>query len=52
MVAADCARAPEWVELRLFEGWPDNRRIRLDAITESRQSRSELTAAAARIELR
>jgi hypothetical protein len=52
MVAADCARAPAWVELRLFEGWPDNRRIRLDAITETRQSRSELTAAAPRIELR
>lgn len=51
-VAADCARAPEWVELRLFEGWPDNRRIRLDAITATRQLRSELTAASPRLELR
>ena len=51
-VEADCADRPDWVELRLFEGWPDNRLIRIDAITETRQLRSDLTADAPRLELR
>ena len=51
-VAADCARAPEWVEFRLFDGWPENRRIRLDAITATGPLRTELTADAPRLKLR
>lgn len=51
-VAADCADRPEWVELRLFDGWPDNRRIRLDAITATGPLRTELTADAPRLKLR
>lgn len=53
VAAAECERARqlEWVELRLFDGWPDNRVIRIDAITESNQLRAELTADSPRIEL-
>lgn len=52
-VSAACrGGSPEWLELQLFDGWPDNRMIRLDAITESNQLRAELTADSPRIELR
>lgn len=52
-VSAECrAASPDWLEVRLFEGWPDNRLIRVDAITESNQFRAELTAEGPRIELR
>jgi len=52
-VSAECsADSPDWLELRLFDGWPDNRLIRVDAVTGSRQFRVELTADEPRIELR
>lgn len=51
-VSATCrGGSPEWLELRLFDDWPDNRLVRVDAITESNQLRAELTADSPRIEL-
>jgi hypothetical protein len=53
VVVADCANpaALDRIALDLFDGWPDNRRIRVDAITATRQWRQELTAAAPGIDL-
>lgn len=51
IAAVDCERAPEWLEIRLFEGWPDNRSIRVDAISTTRQWRAELSADQTRIAL-
>ena len=50
---AECDRpgALEWVEIRLFEGWPDNRSLRVDAISATRQWRVELSADQPRIAL-
>jgi len=50
---ARCDRpgALEWVEIRLFEGWPDNRSLRIDAISATRQWRVELSAERPRIVL-
>ncbi|MGB0515167.1 MAG: ZrgA family zinc uptake protein, partial [Wenzhouxiangellaceae bacterium] len=50
-VAANCKRAPDWLEVRLFERWPNNRSILLDAISTSRQWRAELTAEQTRVVL-
>jgi len=51
--SAECERpgALEWIELRLFDGWPDNRSLRVDAISENAQWRSVLSAEQPRIEL-
>jgi hypothetical protein len=53
VVVADCANpaALDRLTLELFDGWPDNRSLRVDAITATRQWRQELTQAASRIEL-
>ena len=50
---AECDRpgALGWVETRLFEGWPDNRSLRVDAISATRQWRVELSADQPRIAL-
>ena len=51
--AAECenSEALEWVEVRLFEGWPDNRSLRVDAISATSQWRVELSADQPRIAL-
>lgn len=51
-VTADCERTPDWLEVRLFDGWPDNRSIQLDAISATQQWRAELTAEQTRVALR
>ena len=51
MAECDRPEALEWVEIRLFEGWPDNRSLRVDAISATSQWRAELTADQARIAL-
>ena len=51
MAECDRPEALEWVEIRLFEGWPDNRSLRVDAISATAQWRAELTADQARIAL-
>ena len=50
---AECenSEALEWVEIRLFEGWPDNRSLRVDAISATSQWRVELSADQPRIAL-
>ena len=53
VVVADCSNpaALDRLALELFDGWPDNRSIRVDAITADRQWRQELTGTASWIEL-
>lgn len=53
VVVADCSNPAALVRiaLDLFDGWPDNRSIRVDAITANRQWRQELTDAAPGIDL-
>lgn len=49
----ECARpdALEWVEIRLFSDWPDNRSLRVDAVSPTAQWRVELNADQPRIVL-
>ncbi|NKI33552.1 DUF2796 domain-containing protein [Wenzhouxiangella sp. XN79A] len=53
VVVADCSNpaALDRLALDLFDDWPDNRSIRVDAITATRQWRHELTEAAPGIDL-
>lgn len=54
MASATCAHPEslDWLEIRLFDGWPDNRSIRIDALSERRQWRAELGPERTRMELR
>ena len=53
VVVADCSNpaALDRLALELFDGWPDNRSIRVDAITATRQWRQELTETAPGMDL-
>lgn len=53
-VKLDCTRPDrlDWIEMNLFDDWPDNRRIQADVLTETLQQRVELQPGRTRIDLR
>jgi len=50
-VSCQPSEVPEWIELRLFDDWPDNKVIVVDAISATGQWRERLTAEQPRLVL-